>query len=183
MNERGQNESFSHGNFSSKNHRGQELSTTTIILIILGVIILVVMIIGFSRGWNKIVPQLSSNNVQPVSTQCVTACSTNSIYDFCSRPFDLVSDQATIHNATCNFLAQKQAQYGISACASISCDNNILLIDNPVVSGKPTYAVKDFVATNTQFCPSDNTNAGKTLQMLIGGTVYTIACPQAPAAS
>jgi hypothetical protein len=163
------------------NERGQELSTTTIILIILGVIILVVMIIGFSIGWNKIVPQLSSNNVQTVSTQCVTACSTNSIYDFCSRPFDLVSDQATIHNATCNFLAKKQGQYGISDCSSISC-SNVVLLSNPTTNGQPQYTTKNFVAqANAAPCSSDPSYPGQNLQTLIGNTVYTITCPQPPA--
>lgn len=144
------------------NERGQELSTSTIILIILGVIILVVLVIGFTIGWNKIIPYVSSSNTNTVSTQCLAACSTNSVYDFCSRTFDLNSGTATIHNATCNYLAQQQTQYGIASCSSTPCDNII-------------FDTATSVSNLQSQCNS--TVSGKIIQALISGTVQSANCP------
>ena len=58
------------------------MSTTTIILLILGVIVLVVLILGFTIGWNKIVPWISSNNVNTIVTSCDAACATGDKYGF-----------------------------------------------------------------------------------------------------
>lgn len=149
------------------NKRGQELSTSTIILIILGVIILVVLVIGFTIGWNKILPYVSQSNINTVSTQCLSACSTTSVYDFCSRTFDLNSGTATIHNATCNYLAQEQPQYGISSCTALPC-TNILFFNN---TNSQYKVITDL--SNAQ-C---STNSGKTLQVLIGDTVQSVTCP------
>jgi hypothetical protein len=149
------------------NKRGQELSTSTIILIILGVIILVVLVIGFTIGWNKIIPYVSQSNINTVSTQCLSACSTASVYDFCSRTFDLNSGTTTIRNSTCNYLAQKQTQYGITPCTAIPC-SNILFFDNTHNQYK---TIADL--SNSQCA----TNSGKTLQALIGDTVQSITCP------
>ncbi len=148
------------------NKRGQELSTSTIILIILGVIVLVVLVLGFTIGWNKVLPFTSQNNVNIIQTQCTAACSTNSIYDFCSRTFDLNSGATTIKNATCNFLTQPQnSQYGISSCSSVTC-SNIVFLDN----------------TNSQFKKADDlqaqcgANTGKTVATLIGNTLVSVNC-------
>ena len=65
-----------------QNKRGQGLSTQAIILIVLGVAVLVIMIIGFTVGWDKIAPWLSRDNVDSIVTQCEVACSTQSVYDF-----------------------------------------------------------------------------------------------------
>jgi hypothetical protein len=144
------------------NKRGQELSTSTIILIILGVIILVVLVIGFTIGWNKIIPYVSSSNINTVSTQCLSACSTTSVYDFCSRTFAFNTGTVTINNATCNYLAQQQTQYGITACSSVSCNNIV-------------FATVSSTSTLQSQC---NTSvSGKILQGLVSGTVESVNCP------
>jgi len=144
------------------NERGQELSTSTIILIILGVIILVVLVIGFTIGWNKIIPYVSQSNINTVSTQCLSACSTTSVYDFCSRTFDLNSGTTTIRNATCNYLAQpSQQQYGITPCTAIPC-SNIAFVTATSLSDLQTKC---------------SGNAGKTVQAQIGDTLQSFNCP------
>jgi hypothetical protein len=65
------------------NKRGQGLSTNAIILIVLGVVVLAVLVIGFTMGWDKIVPWISTSNVDTIATQCGVACSTGSTYDYC----------------------------------------------------------------------------------------------------
>jgi len=66
--------------------RGQGLSTNAIILIILGVVILVILILGFTMGWRTLFPFLGGeDNVDTIVQQCSTACSTQNVYDFCSK--------------------------------------------------------------------------------------------------
>lgn len=152
------------------NKRGQGMSISTIILLILGVVILVVLVLGFSVGWNKILPFISSNNVNTITQQCSAACTTADTYSFCLRTFDLKTDTATTKNVTCNYLAQpSQAQYGITACSGLSC-SNIVFVD--VAS-----TVKQLTATEAK-C---DVNAGKMVEALIGDTLKAYSCPAAAA--
>jgi hypothetical protein len=96
------------------------MSTTTIILLILGVIVLVVLILGFTIGWNKIVPWISSNNVNTVVTSCDAACATGDKYGFCSAEKEL-NDGTSKIKSTCYYFSNKKTIYGINKCLSIDC--------------------------------------------------------------
>jgi len=107
------------------NKRGQGLSTNAIILIILGVLVLAVLIIGFTMGWSTVAPWLSKNNVQNIVTSCETACSTQNLYDYCSRERILKSDDLPNNQkeapGNCTFFSTDQdyAKYGIKTCPGI----------------------------------------------------------------
>jgi hypothetical protein len=103
--------------------RGQGLSTNAIILIILGVVVLVVLILGFTMGWSRIAPWLSNDNVDTIAQQCATACSTNSVYDFCTKKRELNDGTTKLKDVTCYYLSEKVPTYGIAACPSVSCEN------------------------------------------------------------
>ncbi len=110
-----------------KNKRGQGLSTTAIILIILGVVLLVVLIIGFVMGWENIAPWLSGDNVDAIVQQCGVACSTNSIYDYCSKNRTLKVDDLPggikEKEGSCDFFANESnvnyTKYGIKECPGL----------------------------------------------------------------
>ena len=53
-----------------KNKKAQGLSTNAIVLIILGIIFLVVLIIGFSFGWEKIAPWLPQDEFNIIKDEC-----------------------------------------------------------------------------------------------------------------
>lgn len=98
------------------NKRGQGLSTNTIILLILGVVILVVLILGFTMGWDKIFPWLSQQNVDDVVNGCQIACSTGAKYAFCSQPRVLIDAQDNEYrDVTCDYLST-ETDYGIETC-------------------------------------------------------------------
>lgn len=105
------------------NKRGQGMSTSTIILLILGLVILVVLILGFTMGWNKILPWINSNNVETIKTSCEAACSTNSQYDFCTVVRDVRDGVNDKFSATCKALATEETYisrgYGISTCPDL----------------------------------------------------------------
>jgi hypothetical protein len=144
-----------------KNKRGQGLSTETIILIILAIAVLVVLIVGFSMGWSKIAPWISSNNVDNIKTACNAACTSNSGYDYCLAGKDLTSDNEKLKGVTCNYLADKKPIYGIAKCPSVTCTNLVLveLVAGEVIDDK---------------CSG---NEGKTIQTLVDNQLVTKECP------
>lgn len=102
------------------NKRGQGLSTNAIVLIILAVVVLAVVIVGFTVGWSKIAPWLSSNNVDTIKTQCSVACSTGNTFDFCSKKRELNDGEKTV-SANCYVLSTNTdyEEYGIAKCAEM----------------------------------------------------------------
>jgi len=106
--------------------RGQGLSTNAIILIILGVIILVILIAGFTVGWNKLLPFISTNNVDTIKNSCGIACSTNSAFDYCSVEREVKDGVNEEFSDNCNNLANSEEyalrNYGIETCDSITCE-------------------------------------------------------------
>jgi hypothetical protein len=106
-----------------KNKRGQGLSTNAIILIILGVAVLVLLIIGFTVGWNTLLPWLNQNNVETIVQQCNAACVTGSKYDFCSKERELNDGENKIKTNCATFsVISEYSLYGIEQCSSISCE-------------------------------------------------------------
>ena len=104
--------------------RGQELSTNAIIMIVIGIIVLVVLVLGFTIGWNRLLPFVSSNNIENVKTGCSTACSTNNVYDYCALPRDVKDGVNDKFAESCYNLSAKteyvSRNYGIGACPGIS---------------------------------------------------------------
>ena len=107
--------------------RGQGLSTSAIVLMVLGVIVLVVLAVGFTIGFNKLAPWLSSNNVNTIVTTCSVACSIESTYDFCSlertlRAADLPSGEDEVKGTCLAFSRTPYIKYGIGICSKVNCD-------------------------------------------------------------
>ena len=133
------------------NKRGQ-MSTDTIIALAIGLVILVLAIVAANGGFGQLnLFVKSGSNANTISTQCLAACTTSSVYDFCSRPQDLNNGTATLKSVTCNFLSQPQySQYGINPCSAISCSNIVF--------------------------SQSQCSTGKTLQVLNGGTLESSSC-------
>ena len=113
--------------------RGQELSTNAIILIVLGVIVLVILILGFTIGWDKFAPWLKpKNNVNSIVQACALACTTSNQYDFCTNPRELRAEDLPADDEgkevksvkqTCKFFSETADYdaYAIAACPDIEC--------------------------------------------------------------
>ena len=99
--------------------RGQGLSTNAIILIVLGVVVLVILILGFTMGWERIAPWMSKDNVDTIVNQCSVACSTQSVYDFCTKTRELKADGlpggVKSFKGNCSYFST------IKDCPSITC--------------------------------------------------------------
>ena len=102
------------------NKRGQGLSVNAIIMIVLGVVVLAVLILGFTMGWNNIVPWIGGgNNVKTIVTACDVACGTQSVYDYCTFERELKDAEGKEVEATCEILAKSNPEYGIKACEGL----------------------------------------------------------------
>jgi len=113
-----------------KNRKAQEMSVGTVILLILGIVILVFLILGFSTGWSKMLPWLSSNNVDAIKNACSVACATGSQYDYCSAMRVLKDEDGKYDPATCDAISKGQVTlkgqavnkgFGVGDCPSVSC--------------------------------------------------------------
>jgi len=143
------------------NKRGQGMSTNAIILIILGIVVLVVLILGFTMGWDKLAPWFSKNNVDTIVVACEASCSTNGIYDFCMMGRDLKAEDAKLKGVTCNYLSKNKLEYGIGTCSSVTCDNVFI-------------AEAASIGDLSNFCAE---HEGKVIQALIGDTLESHPCP------
>jgi hypothetical protein len=106
------------------NKKAQGMSISTIILLILGLVILVILILGFTIGWNKILPWIGGgNNLGTLKNACATSCATNGQYDFCTVTREVNDGTNPKFKATCNDLATKVVytarSYGISPCPDL----------------------------------------------------------------
>ena len=116
-----------------QNKRGQGLSTNAIILIVLGVIVLVILAIGFMAGWEKIAPWMSKDNVDTIIQQCEVACTTNSVYSYCSKERDLNDGENKV-TGTCEIF-QESNKYGMASC-NIQCSNVGVIYEDKATSQK-----------------------------------------------
>jgi len=69
------------------NKRGQDLSIGTLILIVLGIVVLVLLILGFSMGWENLWEKINifggGSSISTVVTACDGAALQNNEYGYC----------------------------------------------------------------------------------------------------
>lgn len=105
------------------------MSTNAIILIILAVVILVVLVLGFTMGWSKIAPWISTSNVDDIVNQCSVACSTGSTFNFCGKKLELkddtLEDEDGVVEGTCDFFSRdaRYSKFGVGTCSAIDCSD------------------------------------------------------------
>lgn len=142
------------------NKRGQGLSVNAIILIVLGLVVLVLLVLGFTIGWSRILPFISTNNADTIATACSIACATDSQNDFCDTKRQITKGDEKLNDVTCNYLAKEKSQFKVETCPSISCDDVVIV-----------NVVAEELLQNQ--CAG---NEGKTVQGLIGNTLVSFDC-------
>lgn len=76
------------------NKKGQDLSIGTLILIVLGIVVLVLLILGFSLGWENLWEKINifgggTNSVNDVATACRIALSSQDKYTLCDKTWPI----------------------------------------------------------------------------------------------
>jgi hypothetical protein len=104
-----------------RNKRGSSMATSTIILLILGLIILVVLVIGFTRGWESFSTLFKTDNIDTIKTKCSADCLTNSEFGYCNSAKTVKDGENDPFEATCEELATNPsyARYGIESCPDL----------------------------------------------------------------
>jgi len=113
---------------SGKGKKGQQMTLTTIIAIVLGIAVLVLLIWGFSSGWNNLWEQVtgrtSSSNVELRIADCENDCKAGEKSDWCNEKKDLryfdKDGKAVKVSGTCNefSLNSKGMSMGFEDCYS-----------------------------------------------------------------
>ena len=68
------------------NKRGQELSIGTLVLIVLGIIVLVLLILGFSIGWQNLFSKIgiaTSSDLSAMVATCKVHAAANDVSSYC----------------------------------------------------------------------------------------------------
>ncbi len=109
-----------------ENKRGQNLTLGTIILIVLGVAVLVLLIFGFSQGWNNLWGKVTSffgggNNVDTIIQSCTLACTTESEYDYCTLGRVVRLDDKKLPAQSCMELATNTTDgVNVDSCPALA---------------------------------------------------------------
>src|SRR3989338_813452 len=101
-----------------ENKKGAEMTIGTIVMIILASVVLVVIIYGFTTGWGNLWQNIigfggGKVNVQTVVSSCQIACSTNGVYDYCTKERKVVETENSKGDPmTCDEL-DDNSKYGL----------------------------------------------------------------------
>ena len=70
------------------NKKGQEMSVSTIVLIVIGIIVLVMLILGFSMGWQNLWGKINifggGSNLDTIINSCNIAATSDSTASYCN---------------------------------------------------------------------------------------------------
>jgi hypothetical protein len=118
-------------NKKGMNKKAQDISITTIILVVLGIAILIFLIIGSNRGWEQVLPWLSSNTVDSVKAQCQASCAQQKTDEFCNSPKTIKSEVRTVAGASCYYISEKlTTDYGLAKCPQITCTPEKIYVES-----------------------------------------------------
>jgi len=100
----------------------------TIIAIVLGIAVLVLLVWGFSQGWNNLWEKVTlfgggSENVGSIVQACALGCSSGNEYDFCTKIRTVNFEDKTWEKGSCRVLELNSAKIGIGSCDKITCDS------------------------------------------------------------
>lgn len=138
--------------------KGQGLSINAIILIILGVAVLVILVLGFTTGWDQFAFWVPGNNVATVVKSCELACSSQSGYDYCSLKRELKSQEGKFQNITCYALAYGDglSKYEVKRCSSVNCKEAVSCneweYNSPSVKGQKVVVTENNVPVTENYC-------------------------------
>jgi len=136
------------------NKKGQEMSVATLVLIVIGIVILVLLVLGFSMGWqnlwNKINIFGGGSNVEAVTQACKISASSASTYSYCSE-FKKVTIDGKIQYINCQ-------------------DSRVAGIENPLDCGKDAAASAKKYCTDLMMAAApDTAKQNAVLKIMVNG--------------
>lgn len=158
------------------NKKGQGLSTNAIILIVLGIFVLAILILGFTLGWSKIAPWISTTNVDDVVQACSIACSVDNQYDFCTIKRDLKGQDVELKEVTCNYLSKYEPTYNVQVCP-IACENILFVKDMEPLGSLGAEDCEAGMALDGSSLTKEH-KSEKTIQSFVEDKLLSYNCPK-----
>ena len=88
------------------NKKGQEMSVATLVLIVIGIVVLVMLILGFSMGWQNLWGKINilggGSNIETVVQACNIAATSDSIVSYC-KEFKLIKETEGKNFVNCQY--------------------------------------------------------------------------------
>ena len=107
------------------NTKGQDLSIGTLILIVLGIVVLVLLILGFSMGWQDLFTKINifsgGSNLESVAQACNLAADSQATISYCSD-FKKVKDNGKTVYANCEYSKIQTSLRSTLSCSSPTAD-------------------------------------------------------------
>ena len=130
--------------------RGQGLPITTLILIIIGIVVAVVIIIGFTVGWDAIfgkVPIVTPSTLEAKVKACEIAAENELKIDYCTK-FDQVEISGKKQAVNCAYLKSNN----LLSASSSAVDCGSLIGDTKIVEYCVNTKKKDSDLVNGKSC-------------------------------
>ena len=113
-----------------KSKKGSEMTIGTIIIIILALVVLIFLIYSFMKGGGSLMDTLGNffgggPNVDTIKNSCQAACTTQSVYSYCSEVRTLKISDKSSYLGSCKTLSSLPVA-GISGCPDINCGEDAL---------------------------------------------------------
>jgi len=71
------------------NKKGQEMSVATLVLIVIGIVVLVMVILGFTMGWQSLWSKINifggGSDINTIVQACNLAATSDSVYSYCNE--------------------------------------------------------------------------------------------------
>lgn len=123
-----------------RDKKGQEMSISTLVLIVIGVIVLVLLVMGFSYGWQNLLDKINifggGTTIDNVVTSCNIAASSGAANSFCAD-FKKVKTSAGIEYINC-----QDSRVSGSLNTQISCATQVPAMKTGCAALKPTASNK-----------------------------------------
>lgn len=136
------------------NRKGQDLSIGTLILIVLGIVVLVLLILGFSLGWDDLWEKINifggGSSIGDVASACAIKATSNDVYGYCNEFVKVKVGNSAREFVNCEDDRVKQ---GISN--QLSCGGNFQERFNAQCASMST-SDREKVLVNGQQCPTTN---------------------------
>ena len=108
-----------------KNKRGQEMSISTLLLLVLGVIVLVVIVIGFTQGWNYFAGIFGGDTLpgdyEKIAQSCKLSQDSGLITSYCTEFKQITINKAKEYANCANFKERGLISF-VSETQAIACN-------------------------------------------------------------
>lgn len=129
------------------NKKGQEMSVSTLVLIVIGIVVLVMLILGFSMGWQNLWGKIGilggGSGVETVVQACNIAATSDATASYCSEFKQVTLTGGIKSYVNCQYSDVDKAVTKKLTCVGDPVKEYCVALANATTSSKTLQAVKD----------------------------------------